>query len=187
MTQTGVDFEEEFRTRKISFGPTNSASIELVDALPEDIWVFRTDNVDVKQLRLESETIFIDATKNGGTPTINTFADETEFKFKENSRPWLTASFDDLEVFIGNLSEPIKKMIGDVNNLRMKHTNNSLFTEQVSGVDTKEDGKNDYMFVKPQGQDSKRKKVDACVAWSMAKCLRLQAEAEIDWDDFMPV
>lgn len=82
-----------------------------------------------------------------------------------------------------NLSEPIKKMIGDVNNMRMKHTGNSLFTEQVSGVDTKEDLKNDYMFIKPQGQDSKRKKVDACVAWSMAKCLRLQAETEIDWSD----
>ena len=82
-----------------------------------------------------------------------------------------------------NLSEPIKKMIGDVNNMRMKHTTNSLFTEQISGVDTKEDLKNDYMFIKPKGQDSKRKKVDACVAWSMAKCLRLQADTEVDWSD----
>lgn len=80
-----------------------------------------------------------------------------------------------------NLSEPLKKLIGDVNNLRVNHTNNPLLTWQISNTDIKEDARNDYMVVKPKGADSKRKKVDATVAWIMARCLRLKQEDETDW------
>jgi phage terminase large subunit-like protein len=84
-----------------------------------------------------------------------------------------------------NLSEPIKKIIGDVNNLRVNHTGNPLFTWQVSNCDIKEDNRNDYMIVKPKGIDSRRKKVDGVVAWVMARALRLKAEEEINFTDMI--
>jgi len=82
---------------------------------------------------------------------------------------------------VSNLSEPLKKIIGDVNNLKVSHTNNPIFTWQISSCDVKEDRNNDYMIVKPKGVDSKRKKVDACVAWTMARGIRMLAEEEVDY------
>jgi phage terminase large subunit-like protein len=85
---------------------------------------------------------------------------------------------------VTNLSEPLKKIIGDVNNMNIRHTCNPLLTWQISNTDIKESSNNDFMIVKPKGADSKRKKVDASVAWVMARCLRLKAEEmsnPLDW------
>jgi len=84
-----------------------------------------------------------------------------------------------------NLSEPIKKIIGSVNNLKVNHIGNPLFTWQISNVDIIEDKKQDYMLVRPKGIDSKNKKIDSIVAWAMARCLRLKAEETINYLDMI--
>jgi phage terminase large subunit-like protein len=75
-----------------------------------------------------------------------------------------------------NLSEPIKHTISAVEACNINHNNNSCFAWQMSNAEIKEDNNNNYMFVKPKGPDARIKKIDAAVAFAMARARRLEGE-----------
>lgn len=122
------------------------------------------------------------------------FPDEEAIGFDPNKsweiRKLMSKDYDEKFIVTINqnvnmLSEPIKKTIGDVNNLRVNHIGNLLLTDCISNADIKENSNTDYMLVKPSGSASTKKKIDACVAFVMARALRMKAEEEVDYRDMI--
>lgn len=102
MTQTGIENQEEFKTKTVFFGENNEGSIRILPASPSNVLFIETDGATADKLVLESGVIFIDAQESqAGISQLFTFANDTQFRFKDNSRPWLTANFDDREVHFG--------------------------------------------------------------------------------------
>ncbi len=77
----------------VTFGKDDSAKIFIDIFAPfGDAWTFRTDGVNVEQLVLKSNRLVLDA-GGGLVGDYELRANDNQFKFQFNSRPWLTSSF----------------------------------------------------------------------------------------------